>query len=303
MELYQIRYFLAVSRTLNFTQAAEVCNVTQPALTRAIRKLEEELGGDLIRRERTRTHLTQLGQAMLPMLRASFDAAAAAKAEAETFGRGTVAPLRIGLSESVPGRVLAPVLAEVKRAVPGLVLSITRADAGALSRALDCAELDFMVAAAPEATRPDHLRSWPLFEEEMVVCGAGPTEGIDCLSALPVEAVVARPYCESEAESRAAWARAGHETRPAYGITSDRDVPLLTALPGVFALVPRSCAIAERLPATTLRSGAPTRCVRLFEAVGRPRNVAASAFLRLMRATDIAAAARSAAPSSEAVER
>jgi DNA-binding transcriptional LysR family regulator len=44
MEMHQIRYFLAVARTLHFTRAAEECHVTQPALTRAIHLLEEELG-------------------------------------------------------------------------------------------------------------------------------------------------------------------------------------------------------------------------------------------------------------------
>ena len=52
MEMHQIRYFLGVSRTLNFTRAAEECNVSQPSLTRAIKLLEEELGGELFRRER-----------------------------------------------------------------------------------------------------------------------------------------------------------------------------------------------------------------------------------------------------------
>ena len=52
MEMHQVRYFLAVARTLNFTRAAEECNVAQPSLTRAIRQLEEELGGDLFRRDR-----------------------------------------------------------------------------------------------------------------------------------------------------------------------------------------------------------------------------------------------------------
>jgi DNA-binding transcriptional LysR family regulator len=45
MEMHQIRYFLTICGTLNFTRAADSCNVTQPALTRAIQKLEEELGG------------------------------------------------------------------------------------------------------------------------------------------------------------------------------------------------------------------------------------------------------------------
>ncbi|MBY0421745.1 MAG: LysR family transcriptional regulator, partial [Parvularculaceae bacterium] len=62
MEMQQIRYFLALSRTLNFTRAAEECNVSQPALTRAIQALEAELGGELIRREHSRSHLTELGK-------------------------------------------------------------------------------------------------------------------------------------------------------------------------------------------------------------------------------------------------
>ena len=62
MELHQIRYFVAVSRLLNFTRAAEQCNVTQPALTKAIQKLELELGGELIHRERQLTQLTDLGK-------------------------------------------------------------------------------------------------------------------------------------------------------------------------------------------------------------------------------------------------
>jgi hypothetical protein len=53
--MHQIRYFLAVSEYLNFRRAAEQCHVSGPALTRAIQKLEEELGGKLFRRERNLT--------------------------------------------------------------------------------------------------------------------------------------------------------------------------------------------------------------------------------------------------------
>jgi hypothetical protein len=62
MEMHQIRYFLAAARTLNFTHAAEECHVAQPSLSQAIKKLEEELGGLLFRRERSLTHLTDLGR-------------------------------------------------------------------------------------------------------------------------------------------------------------------------------------------------------------------------------------------------
>ena len=50
MEMHQIRYFLMLAETLNFTRAAEQCHVSQPALTRAIKLLEEELGGLLFSR-------------------------------------------------------------------------------------------------------------------------------------------------------------------------------------------------------------------------------------------------------------
>ncbi|MBM3540528.1 MAG: LysR family transcriptional regulator, partial [Alphaproteobacteria bacterium] len=60
--MHQVRYFLAVCETLNFRKAAESCHVAQPSLTRAIKNLEDELGGPLFRRERQNTHLTDLGQ-------------------------------------------------------------------------------------------------------------------------------------------------------------------------------------------------------------------------------------------------
>jgi DNA-binding transcriptional LysR family regulator len=68
MELRQIRYFVALSRWLNFTRAAERCNITQPALTKAIQRLEGELGGELIYRERQFTKLMELGKLVLPRL-------------------------------------------------------------------------------------------------------------------------------------------------------------------------------------------------------------------------------------------
>jgi len=50
MEMQHVRYFVALAGTLNFTRAAEQCNVSQPALTRAIQQLEHELGGPLFHR-------------------------------------------------------------------------------------------------------------------------------------------------------------------------------------------------------------------------------------------------------------
>ncbi len=62
MEMNQIRYFLAVCEHRNFTHAASASNVSQPSLTTAIKKLEDELGGDLFIRDRAGCRLTTLGK-------------------------------------------------------------------------------------------------------------------------------------------------------------------------------------------------------------------------------------------------
>lgn len=70
-------------------------NVTQAALTKAIRKLELVLGGDLVFRERNLTHLTDLGKLVLPMLERAFAASQSALLSADGFERNLIAPLRI----------------------------------------------------------------------------------------------------------------------------------------------------------------------------------------------------------------
>src|SRR5437899_10479169 len=108
MEMHQIRYFLAVTRTLNFTRAADECNVTQPSLTRAIKQLEAELGGDLFRRERPAAQLTELGQRMNPLLKQCYEAALGARSLASSFRTGDVGALRTALTHSVDLSLLIP---------------------------------------------------------------------------------------------------------------------------------------------------------------------------------------------------
>ena len=87
MELYQIRYFLAVAETLNFTRASERAFVSQPALTKAIQRLEETIGGRLFDRTKSSVQLTELGRAMLPNFRQIFDTAQATREQARRLTR------------------------------------------------------------------------------------------------------------------------------------------------------------------------------------------------------------------------
>src|SRR5215470_17430382 len=108
MEMHQVRYFLAVPETLNFTRAAELCHVSQPALTRAIQQLEEEMGGLLLRRERKLTHLTDFGRLIEPHLRQLAADAEAAKSTAKKFLTLQQAQIRLGIMCTVgPARFMS----------------------------------------------------------------------------------------------------------------------------------------------------------------------------------------------------
>src|SRR4051794_29534648 len=132
MELHQVRYFLALASTLNFTRAAEQCNVTQPALTKGVQKLEQELGGQLIYRERQLTQLTDFGKELLPVFERTMASAEAVRRRAQAFQRKDVAPLRIGLAPSISVSLVLDPIAEVSKFIPGLPLELREATADKL---------------------------------------------------------------------------------------------------------------------------------------------------------------------------
>ena len=101
MELQQIHYFLTACETLNFARAAERCDVSVPSLTRAIHALEEELGGQLFRRERHLTHLTDLGRLMQQHLANAHEAAEAACKGAAQYAKADAA-LKLGVVATMP---------------------------------------------------------------------------------------------------------------------------------------------------------------------------------------------------------
>jgi len=85
MEMQHIRYFLALCEEQNFTRAARHCGVAQPSLTRAIKRLEKDLGGALFERSRKSTEMTALGRAMRPHFAEIARAASAARRDADRY--------------------------------------------------------------------------------------------------------------------------------------------------------------------------------------------------------------------------
>jgi DNA-binding transcriptional LysR family regulator len=286
MEMHQIRYFQTVARTLNFTRAANQCNVSQPALTRAIRQLEEELGGQLLRREGKLSHLTELGERMVPLMQQCYEGAMAAKSLASSFKKGAAHSLSLALSHSVSLRLLASGLAELQRALPGLQIKVMRGTAGELSESLQKGRVDFAIAG-PLGQSWDRLDRWPLFEEkfELVAHPANPIrEGSADVRKLAEQQLLVSTQCESaEAlgrvlEEHGIAVHRSHQVGPTHDV-----VGLLRANLGV-AFLPQSaipCKDLTRVPVPGLEM---SREVSLYGVAGRERSAAADAVMKLLRA-------------------
>jgi DNA-binding transcriptional LysR family regulator len=198
MEMHQIRYFLKAGETLNFTRAAELCGVSVPSLSRAIRQLEQELGGQLFRRERHLTHLTDLGRLMLEHFSAMSRAADAAKQEAANYAKLTGSRLKFGIFASIGADVLTGYLTTLRKQAPELELHIWEAHCEELEGALLGGEIDIALTSSPQIDERIHMT--PLFREAFYISFA-PGHRFGRMNAVPVrelegEDYVKRLHCE-----------------------------------------------------------------------------------------------------------
>jgi LysR family hydrogen peroxide-inducible transcriptional activator len=168
MQLYQIRYFLAVCETLNFARAGEQCYISQPSLTRAVQKLEQELGGLLICRERRHTHLTELGKLVRPMLKEVLSHSMLVKSAAEQHVSQKKNVFRLGVMPGIGPVRLAPILVGLGAELPDVELTLVEEPLLRLNDLLLSSSLDAAVVA--HVARPDmRLRYCQLYQERNVV--------------------------------------------------------------------------------------------------------------------------------------
>ncbi len=294
MEMHQVRYFLAVSRTLNFTRAAEECHVAQPSLTRAIKQLEEELGNELFRRERNLTHLTEFGQRMLPLLQQCYDSAASAKALATSLKSGDVAPLSIALSSAVDLALIVPNLTELMRAFKGLELRFLRGTREQVIDWLKKGDAELAVAG-PLGETWDRLDAWPLFTERLslAVSTQHPLSMRDSVDAseLADERVLLRTYCEVVEEFTEFMKSHQLHSVISHKIVSDPDLVTMVEANLGIGMLPESVARPDRVRLIDINGLDLKRTIYLYGVAGRQRSPAATALVRLMRADDWSARA------------
>lgn len=289
MEMHQVRYFLAVCRTLNFTKAAEECNVAQPSLTRAIQKLEEEFGGLLFHRERANTHLTELGRAMLPHLERTFEAAQTAKQLATGFKKGEIAHLRLGVANSVASQVLSGVLKGVRDGVPNFELTMGAACQGELIEDALEGELD-LVVLGNDKDLPERLRNWTLFRENVRLIMPAAHE-LARGKTVPLAAIadvdfIERAQCPACERLRELATAAGIAINFRHRATSEEQLQNLVRDGFGFGLVPQSVALQPGLIAKQVDGADIQRVVGLGTVAGRKFSPASDAFVKLARTRD-----------------
>jgi DNA-binding transcriptional LysR family regulator len=289
MELHQVRYALAVSRVLNFTRASEECNVTQPALSRAVQQLEAELGGELFRRERSHTHLTDLGRTVLPALQQCYDSSTAAKALAEGFRKNGQAPFHLALARTLDMEQISPVLGEISGAFPHLEINIFRGPPHEIADKMKSGDVELAVAE-PLGDGWERFDARKLYQEQFGVllrrehplAQRGPIELVD----LAHERLLCRPYCAltdmlvEKFQSTGAPAPGRHE------------VPLVEDLIGMVranlgvGIWPMSRKVGDDLSLSELRDVDMSAWISLYTVFGRKQSTAATTFIRLLRAKD-----------------
>lgn len=289
MEMHQVRYFLAVAKNRNFTRGAEECNVSQPSLTRAIKQLESEFGGDLFRRERPQAQLTELGERMLPLLRQCYDSAVSARELAMSMKKGDVASLRLALSHTFDINLLMPHLNEVRRRFDRLDCRLLRGTAPEVVDLLKNGDAELGLAS-DLGEGWDRLDRWPLFTEDFILLVNAqhrlvPRPSVE-LKELREERLLLRTYCEHSAPTATLLRSHGVDVDHCYQITSESDLMSMLASDLGVAIVPRSTSSPDTLARITINGLDLSRPVHLYGVAGRQRTPVAALIMKMLRAAN-----------------
>ncbi len=283
MEMHQVRYFLALAESLNFTRAAERCNVSQPSLTRAIKSLEDELGGALFRRERNNTHLTELGRMMQPYFEQMRAQSQAAKSQAQAFVKLRAAPLAVGVMCTLGPTGMIDFMRDFRERHPGVEINLRDAKAQALQEMLAGGELDIALYALPSGI-DERFHAIPLYGERfMVTCAKG--HRFEAMNAVRFEDLAGEPYlsranCEYAEHLRARLDERGVVVRRPY--RSERDdwiLAMVKAGMGI-GLTPEFAIGDPGVVGRVLVDPEVIRTVNLVTVRGRPHAPAVGAFVR-----------------------
>jgi DNA-binding transcriptional LysR family regulator len=294
MELHQLRYLTLLADELSFTRAARRGNVAQPALSRQIRKLEDELGVPLVDRTTRRVRLTPAGADLAATARdvlAQLDEARAQATAAVALLRGRLA---VGMTHT-PGPVDVPqLLGAFSRAHPDVELALGEDLSIRLADRLRADDLDLAFVTAIDATARRGLELTPLASEDLLAVLPRGHRLAEAATATPLRLkdlederfIAFPPGATIRAAVAVAAQRAGFAPRIAFESSeADRTRALVAEGLGV-AVMPRTDAERPGPPVATasLRDRGLSHDVFVARRASRRLSPAAAALLVLIRA-------------------
>lgn len=218
MEMNQIRYFLAVCEHRNFTHASRASNVSQPSLTTAIKKLEDELGGALFLRDRAGCRLTPLGKLVRPRLERVQRETREAKAEAIRHTRLERIPISVGIGETIGQTRISQAVERFRLRLPEAEIELLVDEHNTLMEGLRDGHYDMAISSTK--TDEDLYRIDPLYREAYRVViskehalNKFDSVGLGTLSNTPM---LDRPNCEMRDTLHETCSEQGHSLYAAY---------------------------------------------------------------------------------------
>ena len=149
LELRHLRYFLAVAEELHFRRAAERLNIAQPALSRAVRQLEAELGVALLKRSSRQVALTAAGEAFQSGCREVMNGLARAVARTRKVETGEVGHLAIGYTDFAISGALPQIIQRFRKENPEITVELDHGVTNQQLPALESGRLDFGFVTGP----------------------------------------------------------------------------------------------------------------------------------------------------------
>jgi LysR family transcriptional regulator, transcriptional activator of the cysJI operon len=167
MELRQLRTFIAVAELRHFARAANLCNLSQPAVSHQIAKLEEELGAKLLNRAARRVSLTVAGEVFVEEARRILGAVDRANERMQEVARGAVGRIRLGATATPGLYLLPPLLATYRHEHESYDLRFEIAPVHALAERVARNDLDMAIVAG--ALPSGELQTRTILRDDLVV--------------------------------------------------------------------------------------------------------------------------------------
>ena len=292
--MHQVRYFLAVADLLNFTRAAESCNVSQPSLTRAVKLLEDEFGGPLFHRERANTHLSELGRQVHGHLMHVHEQSLAAKRLAMDFAKLKKTVLKLGVMCTIAPNRVVEMLGTIQARHPGVELDVVDASARELNDRLFDGDLEIALYCLPADEADVRVHAMPVFREQMVVV-VSPTHKFAAGKSVSVrqldgERYVNRAKCEFRGYAGQIFADHGVHVETVYRGERDDWVLAMIASGTGFGFMPVSVANHPGVVTRPLVDPEFWREVNLVTVRGRPHSPVVATLVKEVAHSGLAAA-------------